>query len=43
VVLVASRGLGEFGHKLLSALRSEFSGHAGKEAKPAVEQPPTPG
>ncbi len=25
-----SRGLGEFGHKLLSALRSEFGGHAEK-------------
>ncbi len=35
-----SRGLGEFSHKLLSALRSEFGGHAEKEtdnsgAKPA--------
>jgi 6-phosphogluconate dehydrogenase len=38
-----SRGLGEFGHKLLSALRSEFGGHAEKEARPAVEQPPRPG
>jgi 6-phosphogluconate dehydrogenase len=27
-----SRGLGEFGHKLLSALRSEFGGHAEKPA-----------
>jgi 6-phosphogluconate dehydrogenase len=27
-----SRGLGEFGHKLLSALRSEFGGHAEKSA-----------
>jgi 6-phosphogluconate dehydrogenase len=25
-----SRGLGEFSHKLLSALRSEFGGHAEK-------------
>ncbi len=38
-----SRGLGEFSHKLLSALRSEFGGHAEKDRKPAVEQPPTPG
>jgi 6-phosphogluconate dehydrogenase len=38
-----SRGLGEFGHKLLSALRSEFGGHAEKESKPAAEQPPRPG
>jgi len=38
-----SRGLGEFGHKLLSALRSEFGGHAEKESKPAAEQPPAPG
>ena len=30
-----SRGLGEFSHKLLSALRSEFGGHAEKERKPA--------
>jgi len=27
-----SRGLGEFSHKLLSALRSEFGGHAEKPA-----------
>ena len=27
-----SRGLGEFSHKLLSALRSEFGGHAEKSA-----------
>jgi 6-phosphogluconate dehydrogenase len=26
-----SRGLGEFGDKVLSALRSEFGGHAEKE------------
>ena len=38
-----SRGLGEFSHKLLSALRSEFGGHAEKERKPAAEQPPKPG
>ena len=30
-----SRGLGEFSHKLLSALRSEFGGHAEKERSPA--------
>jgi 6-phosphogluconate dehydrogenase len=34
-----SRGLGEFSHKLLSALRSEFGGHAEKETDNSGAKP----
>jgi 6-phosphogluconate dehydrogenase len=36
-----SRGLGEFSHKLLSALRSEFGGHAEKETDNSGAKPVT--
>jgi 6-phosphogluconate dehydrogenase len=34
-----SRGLGEFGDKVLSALRSEFGGHAEKESDNSGRSP----